>query len=158
MFSSENEIQPNYIRIRFDLQKTEYNTSNPTLSCKNSTVSCSLPLNFFSNQRTVLELPLTGNDSQWNEEYVVVSTCEPRTAVYVVCIISVPLLVLIFAFHWKRRSSSIRGKLIIERELSQVWGRRNEVIDMTFDTEWRIFPQWWENSGAWRTRLSVNLT
>ncbi|XP_046620096.1 uncharacterized protein LOC124305099 [Neodiprion virginianus] len=99
VFNSENEIQPNFIRIRFELEKTSYDTSNPMQSCKNSTGACSLPLSFFSTQKAVLELPLTGNESQWNEEYVVVSTCEPRTAIYVVCIVSVPILVLVFAFH-----------------------------------------------------------
>ncbi|CAG5100018.1 Similar to CWC27: Spliceosome-associated protein CWC27 homolog (Pongo abelii) [Cotesia congregata] len=99
VFSSENEIQPNYIRIQFDLLKTVYNTSQPIFECKNSTSECSLPFNFFSWERTVLELPVTNNDSQWNEEYVVVSQCEPRTAVYLLCIITVPLLILLFAFH-----------------------------------------------------------
>ncbi|XP_076762492.1 uncharacterized protein LOC143430275 [Xylocopa sonorina] len=99
VFNSENEIQPNYLRVRFDLLKTVYNISNPVHACKNSTTECSLPFRIFSNERTVLELPLNGNDSQWNEEYVVVSTCEPRTAIYLLCIISVPLLILIFAFH-----------------------------------------------------------
>ncbi|KOC65647.1 hypothetical protein WH47_00671 [Habropoda laboriosa] len=99
VFNSENEIQPNYLRVRFDLLKTVYNISNPVQACKNSTAECSLPFRIFSNERTVLELPLNGNDSQWNEEYVVVSTCEPRTAIYLICIISVPLLILLFAFH-----------------------------------------------------------
>ncbi|XP_026667108.1 uncharacterized protein LOC108622199 [Ceratina calcarata] len=99
VFNSENEIQPNYLRVRFDLLKTVYNTSDSVHACKNSTSECSLPFRIFSNERTVFELPLSGNDSQWNEEYVVVSTCEPRTAVYLLCIISVPLLILIFAFY-----------------------------------------------------------
>ncbi|XP_050487818.1 uncharacterized protein LOC126872199 [Bombus huntii] len=99
VFNSENEIQPNYLRVRFDLLKTLYNISNPVHACKNSTTECSLPFKIFSNERTVLELPLSGNDSQWNEEYVVVSTCEPRTSIYLLCIIAVPLLILIFAFH-----------------------------------------------------------
>ena len=99
VFNSENEIQPNYLRVRFDLLKTVYNISNPVHACQNSTSECSLPFRIFSNERTVLELPLSGNDSQWNEEYVVVSTCEPRTSVYLLCIISVPLLILLFAFH-----------------------------------------------------------
>ncbi|XP_076637845.1 uncharacterized protein LOC143349998 [Colletes latitarsis] len=99
VFSSENEIQPNFLRVRFELLKTVYNISNPVHSCKNSTTECSLPFKIFSNERTVLELPLSGNDSQWNEEYVVVSTCEPRTAIYVICIMLVPLFILAFAFH-----------------------------------------------------------
>ncbi|XP_066596567.1 uncharacterized protein [Prorops nasuta] len=99
VFNSENEIQPNFVRVQFDLLKTVYNTSNPVKECKNSTYECSLPFSIFSNERTILELPLTGNDSQWNEEYVVVSTCEPRTSIYLLCIIMVPLLIIIFAFH-----------------------------------------------------------
>lgn len=99
IFNSENEVQPNYVRIQFDLLKTVYNTSNPVHACTNSTKECSLPFNFFSWERTILELPLTGNDSQWNEEYVVISYCEPRTTIYLICIITVPLLILFFAFH-----------------------------------------------------------
>ncbi|XP_067205465.1 uncharacterized protein [Linepithema humile] len=99
VFNSENEIQPNYVRVKFDLLKTVYNTSNSVHACKNSTKECLLPFTIFSNERTILELPLSGNDSQWNEEYVVVSTCEPRTTVYIICVIMVPLLILCFAFH-----------------------------------------------------------
>lgn len=99
VFSSENEIQPNYLRVRFELLKTVYNTSNAVHSCKNSTAECSLPLKLFSNERTVLELPLNGNESLWNAEYVVVSICEPRTSIYLICILLVPLLILAFAFH-----------------------------------------------------------
>ncbi|KAL6258113.1 hypothetical protein P5V15_010030 [Pogonomyrmex californicus] len=99
VFNSENEVQPNYVRVKFDLLKTVYNTSNPVHACKNSTKECSLPFKIFSNEKTVLELPLSGNDSQWNEEYIGVSVCEPRTMVYTICVIMVPLLILLFAFH-----------------------------------------------------------
>ncbi|XP_011703824.1 PREDICTED: uncharacterized protein LOC105459459 isoform X2 [Wasmannia auropunctata] len=99
VFNSENEVQPNYVRVKFDLLKTVYNTSNPVHACKNSTTECSLPFKIFSSERTVLELPLSGNDSQWNEEYIGVSVCEPRTMVYTICVIMVPLLILCFAFH-----------------------------------------------------------
>lgn len=99
VFNSENEVQTNYLRIKFDLLKTAYNTSNPVHACENKTSECSLPFNFFSSERTVLELPVRGNDSQWNEEYVVTSTCEPRTSIYIFCVIAVPLLILLFAFH-----------------------------------------------------------
>lgn len=109
VFNSENEIQPNYLRVRFDLLKTVYDISDPVHACLNSTAECSLPFKIFSNERTVLELPLSGNDSQWNEEYVVVSMCEPRTSIYLLCIISVPLLILIFAFYWQH-DESVSGK------------------------------------------------
>lgn len=99
VFNSENEVQTNYLRIKFDLLKTAYNTSNSVHSCENITSECSLPFNFFSSQRTVLELPVRGNDSEWNEEFVVTSTCEPRTSLYIFCVLAVPLLILLFAFH-----------------------------------------------------------
>ncbi|XP_014210255.1 uncharacterized protein LOC106640672 [Copidosoma floridanum] len=100
VFSSENEMQSNYLRVKFDLQKRLYNTSESVFQCKNSTGECSLPISFFSGERTVLELPvLAGDESLWNQEYVVMSTCVPRTAVYVVCTMAVPLLILMFAFY-----------------------------------------------------------
>ncbi|KAL7298526.1 hypothetical protein TKK_0008304 [Trichogramma kaykai] len=103
VFSSENEIQPNYLRTKFELLRTRYNVSNPLRECRNRTgpgAECSLPMSFWSSERTVLELPVAGSDdSRWNEEYVVVSTCEPRTAVYLVCTMAVPLLILAVAFY-----------------------------------------------------------
>ncbi|KAJ9583465.1 hypothetical protein L9F63_022190 [Diploptera punctata] len=99
VFSSENEVQTNYLRVHFDLQKTVYNISNSVAACKNSTQQCSLPLDFFSSEKVVLELPVRSNESLWNEEYIAVSTCEPRTALYLGCVIAVPLFILFFAFQ-----------------------------------------------------------
>jgi len=69
------------------------------VSCTNSTEPCSLPLDFFSNEKVVLELPVRPNESLWNEEFIAVSTCEPRTALYVFCVLAVPVFILIFAFQ-----------------------------------------------------------
>lgn len=99
VFNSENEVQENNIRVHFNLQKTMYDVSNAVYTCNNSTDQCSLPLNFFSKQKVVFELPLKNNESLWNEEFLVTSECEPRTIVYLLCVLSVPLLVLLFAFH-----------------------------------------------------------
>lgn len=99
VFSSENEVQDNYIRVSFNLQKTVYDVSNPVRQCSNATEQCDLPLSFFSNQKVVFELPVKANETRWNEEFLVVSECEPRTAVYLVCVLSVPLLILFFAFQ-----------------------------------------------------------
>jgi peptidyl-prolyl cis-trans isomerase SDCCAG10 len=85
--------------VHFNLEKRVYNVSNSMAACRNSTESCSLPLDFFSNEKVVLELPVHPNDSLWNEEFIAVSTCEPRTALYLVCVISVPLFILFFAFQ-----------------------------------------------------------
>lgn len=99
VFNSENEVQENYIRVHFNLQKTMYDVSDAVYQCNNTTDQCSLPLNFFSKQKVVFELPLKSNQSLWNEEFLVTSECEPRTIVYLICILSVPLLILLFAFH-----------------------------------------------------------
>lgn len=100
VFNSENEVQENYLRIQFDLHKTIYDVNNSVARCLNSTGDCSLNLQFFSNEKLVLELPIIGlNDSQVSEEYVVISECEPRTSIYVVCVLAVPLVILLFAFQ-----------------------------------------------------------
>lgn len=99
VFNSENEVQDNYIRVKFDIHKTVYNVSNSIQSCNNATNECKLPLNFFSNEKVVFELPINNNETLWNEEYVVISECEPRTAIYLVCVVSVPLMILFFAFQ-----------------------------------------------------------
>lgn len=99
IFNSENEVQDNYIRVKFDIQKTVYDVSNSIQSCNNATDECRLSLNFFSNQKVVFELPVNSNETLWNEEFIVISECEPRTIIYLVCVISVPMLILLFAFQ-----------------------------------------------------------
>lgn len=99
VFNSENEVQPNFLRIHFKLEKTTYNVSNAIATCHNQTGSCSLPLRFWSDDRVILELPVKANDTLWNEEFLAVSTCEPRTALYVICVLAVPLLIILFAFQ-----------------------------------------------------------
>lgn len=99
VFNSENEIQPNFLRIHFRLEKTTYNVTGAVAACRNQTGSCSLPLRFWSEDKVIIELPVKNNDSLWNEEFLAVSTCEPRTAIYIICIISMPLLLVLFAFQ-----------------------------------------------------------
>lgn len=99
VFNSENEVQDNHIRVTFQLQKNVYDVSESVHRCQNATAQCELPLAFFSNQRVVFELPVRANETRWNEEFLVVSECEPRTAVYLVCVLAVPLLILLFAFQ-----------------------------------------------------------
>ncbi|KAJ0171960.1 hypothetical protein K1T71_012723 [Dendrolimus kikuchii] len=100
VFNSENEVQKNYIRAKFDLQKTRYDVARTKLrECTNSTSRCDLPLDIFSSQKVVLEVPLRDNDSLWNEQFVIISECEPRTSIYLACVIAVPVLILIFAFQ-----------------------------------------------------------
>jgi hypothetical protein len=49
--------------------------------------------------QVILELPVKSNDSLWNEEFLAVSTCEPRTALYIICVLAVPFLIILFAFQ-----------------------------------------------------------
>ncbi|XP_063547122.1 uncharacterized protein LOC134754711 isoform X2 [Cydia strobilella] len=100
VFNSENERQKNFIRAKFDLQKTRYEVAQTALrECRNSTQRCDLLLDIFSSQKVVLEVPLRNNDSLWNEQFVIVSECEPRTSIYLACVVAVPLLFMIFAFQ-----------------------------------------------------------
>lgn len=99
VFNSENEVQENYIRVNFHLDKTVYNVSNHVSMCSSATDSCEFPLNFFSNEKVVFELPIHNNETLWNEEYIVTSECEPRTIVYLICVLTVPMLILFFAFQ-----------------------------------------------------------
>lgn len=46
-----------------------------------------------------MEVPVTKNESLWNEELVVISECQPRTMLYAFFVLSVPVLILVFAFH-----------------------------------------------------------
>ncbi|KOB72992.1 Uncharacterized protein OBRU01_11448 [Operophtera brumata] len=52
-----------------------------------------------SSGSVVLELPLRNNDSLWNEQFVIISECEPRTSIYLFCVLSVPVLIMVFAFQ-----------------------------------------------------------
>nr|CAI5851290.1 unnamed protein product [Callosobruchus analis] len=98
VFNSENEVQQNFIRIHFNIEKAIYDVSNPIESCINTSETCSLNLNFFSSQKLVLELPVPENNTVWNEEFVIVSECEPRTAIYMMCAVMVLIMVIMFAF------------------------------------------------------------
>lgn len=112
VFNSENEIKENLISVDFSLVRTTYDTSKRVAQCDNTT-DCVFPLDFFSSEKVVLEVPVAfgregPNDSNgssdslakhWNEEYLVVSTCEPRTSIYLFCMMLVPVLVLTFAFQ-----------------------------------------------------------
>ncbi|CAH0598388.1 unnamed protein product [Chrysodeixis includens] len=52
VFNSENEVQRNFIRAHFDLQKTRYDVARTALrECTNSTERCDLNLDIFSSQK-----------------------------------------------------------------------------------------------------------
>lgn len=100
VFGSENEIQVNYVSVTFNINKTIYDVSESVSSCWNSTKPCALDLRFFSDEHVVMELPVLDNETRWNDEFVVLSECEPRTTLYIICVLSVPIIIVLFAFQW----------------------------------------------------------
>ena len=59
IFANENEIRPNFMRVRFDLHKTVFDVSDAKDNCTNTGAyeKCLLPLNFWSEDHVVLEVP-----------------------------------------------------------------------------------------------------
>ncbi|XP_050538918.1 uncharacterized protein LOC126904189 isoform X2 [Daktulosphaira vitifoliae] len=99
VFNSENEIQDNFIRIHFAINKTVYDVSQSLASCLNTTGECQLPLSFWSKQTTVLEMLRAGPKSDSNEEFIAISTCQPRSMIYAICLITAPIMFVLFSFH-----------------------------------------------------------
>ena len=56
IFANENEITPNFMRVRFDLHKTVFDVNSATENCTD-TMNCMLPLKFWSEDHVVLEVP-----------------------------------------------------------------------------------------------------
>lgn len=100
IFNNENEVKNNFIHAHFAINKTVYDTSAAVASCKNESKECSLPLTFWSQERTILQLPNPSDDTLWNEEFIFVSKCEPRSLLYLICFMSIPLCLILFAFTW----------------------------------------------------------
>lgn len=50
--------------------------------------------------QVVIELPDDQVDEgRSSEEFILVSECQPRTSIYLICILAVPCLILAFAFQ-----------------------------------------------------------
>lgn len=125
MLGSENEVQTNFVRVRFDLDKVVYDVDSPLAECVSgsavannsapATGTCSLPLRFLSDDTMVLEVPVeveegavanlpslqraaNGVTRPHQDHVVAVSTCQPRTALYVACVLALPAIILACAF------------------------------------------------------------
>jgi hypothetical protein len=123
IFANENEIRPNFMRVRFDLHKTVFDVSSATENCTN-TKNCELPLTFWSEDHVVLEIPETQLDNQLETSnttsldpcqedslikgysshsdchrlIVAESVCTPRKPIYMVFVLLVPILILCFGY------------------------------------------------------------
>ncbi|KAK3923717.1 Squamosa promoter-binding-like protein 16 [Frankliniella fusca] len=113
ILGSENEVQTNFVRVRFDLDRVVYDIDSPVAECSppgpdgngsSSASSCTLPLRFLSDDTLVLEVPVEAEAEEGarhhahHDHVLAVSTCEPRTALYVACILALPALILACAF------------------------------------------------------------
>ncbi|XP_071454893.1 uncharacterized protein [Hetaerina americana] len=83
------------------LDSTATNTSQHMKNQQTSTqATTSNDFKTETNRDSKSETQVEGGEALlWDESYVVVTTCEPRTTLYLCFIIAVPLLILLFAFQ-----------------------------------------------------------
>ena len=128
IFANENEIRPNFMRVRFDLHKTVFDVSDAKDNCTNTGAyeKCLLPLNFWSEDHVVLEIPenqpkgearISGTNNTSSDPcqedslikgfsshtdchrlIVAESVCTPRKPIYMLFVLLVPILILCFAY------------------------------------------------------------
>uniref|UniRef100_A0A182PFI4 E3 ubiquitin-protein ligase APD1-4 middle domain-containing protein n=1 Tax=Anopheles epiroticus TaxID=199890 RepID=A0A182PFI4_9DIPT len=100
IFYSDNDYVQNDIHAMFDIYKPTFQYSNisDTKACINST-QCSFPITFWSNERVIVEVPTRdGIEHEEDDITLLVSTCHPRMAIYIIFPVSVLVLVLTCAF------------------------------------------------------------
>ncbi|XP_055640194.1 uncharacterized protein LOC129777756 isoform X2 [Toxorhynchites rutilus septentrionalis] len=100
IFYSDNDYVQNDIHAVFDIYKPTFQYSNISESkgCVNST-NCSFPIPFWSDERVIVEVPTRdGIEHEEDDITLLISTCQPRMAIYVIFPISVLFLVLTCAF------------------------------------------------------------
>lgn len=95
VFSSDNEIYVNDLFFNLTMDRVVYNINSTEQMCSNAT-DCSLPLSFWSDEQTVVEVP---QESQWDNSYILDTKCEPRVYVYLTLLLLVPLFIMCCAFH-----------------------------------------------------------
>jgi hypothetical protein len=100
IFGSENEKTDNIIEALFQLEKYEYELGEPFENCT-SVKECVVDLQFASDQHLVISIPqpLPNKDEVWDEFYVAETECKPRTNLYLVFVLTVPLMILACAFQ-----------------------------------------------------------
>lgn len=95
VFSSDNEVYVNDLFFNVTMERVVYNVSKSEEMCTNTT-DCIMPLGFWSNDQTVVEVP---PEATWDHSYVMDIKCEPRVYVYLSLLLLVPLLIMCCAFH-----------------------------------------------------------
>ncbi|XP_050705118.1 uncharacterized protein LOC126990431 isoform X3 [Eriocheir sinensis] len=95
VFSSDNEIYVNDLYFNITMERVVYNVTKSEEMCHNTT-DCIMPLSFWSNDQTVVEVP---PEATWDHSYVMDIKCEPRVYVYLTLLLLVPLFILCCAFN-----------------------------------------------------------
>ncbi|XP_063913482.1 uncharacterized protein LOC135130091 isoform X1 [Zophobas morio] len=100
IFYSDNDFVKNDIHAIFDIYKPTYwyaNSSNGN-DCINQT-ECNFPISFWSDQTVIVEVPTRdGIEHEEDDITLLISTCHPRMAVYMIFPIAVLFLILGCAF------------------------------------------------------------
>lgn len=100
IFYSDNDNKENDINALFDIHKPTFLYANISESskCYNST-NCTFPIDFLTDEMVIVEVPTRdGIEHEGDDFTVLISTCHPRKAVYVVFPIAVLFLILSCAF------------------------------------------------------------
>lgn len=95
VFSSDNEIYVNDVYFNVTMERVVYNVTKSEEMCTNTT-DCVMPLSFWSNDQTVVEVPPEGT---WDHSYVMDVKCEPRVYIYLSMLLLVPLFIMCCAFN-----------------------------------------------------------
>ncbi|XP_044744029.1 uncharacterized protein LOC123306191 isoform X2 [Chrysoperla carnea] len=100
IFYSDNDLVSNDIHAVFDIYKPTYQYANIPQSkeCKNKT-ECTFNIPFMSSERVIVEVPTRdGIEHEEDDISMLISTCEPRMAIYMIFPIAVLFLILLCAF------------------------------------------------------------
>jgi hypothetical protein len=87
IFYSDNDLETNTINARFEINATTYNFTLAAHKCLNAT-KCSFDLRFFGGDGTVYV--------EADSDVLLISTCEPRLAMYLLFPVCALIFVLIF--------------------------------------------------------------
>jgi len=97
IFGSENEKTTNLLHIYLAVDRVEYDLPRPIQNCTNVR-KCDVSFDFASNQKFVVSIP-TAQEETWDEIIYAETDCVPRTSIYLIVVLMVPLVILVFAFQ-----------------------------------------------------------
>lgn len=99
IFYSDNDFIKNDIHAKFDIYKPTYRFSDSSSrECVNQT-ECEFPIHLMSDETVIVEVPTRdGIEHEADDITMLMSTCKPRMAIYMIFPIIVLVLILICAF------------------------------------------------------------